>query len=655
MSPTEIAYRVGRALGVRLEQAQLSHVRSMPRPNLSMRPVGWIAPIPAIQPQSYLTAAERLARGRFDVFTMLDVDLGTPPRWNRDPKTGIEAPLQFGKRLDYRDTHLVGDIKYLWEPNRHLHLVTLAQAHALTSGSPSRISTHLGVIRTHLQSWFDACPTGQGANWSSALELALRLINWSLCWQLIGGIESPLFAGAEGRLVRSRWLASIYDHQRHIAGHFSLHSSANNHLIGEASGLFIAAVTWPQWQQSPRWQGTAKAILEREVQLQNGDDGVNREQAVAYQQFELELLILSLIAGNANGSAFSATYRGRIESMIGYLAAIMDCAGNIPMIGDADDGQAVRLNPARDGDQLRALMGLGSILFRRADFKIKAGSLDDNARWLLGQRADEIFDALSPNDVTHPLQGSFPIGGYYILGRDFGSRDEIRLIADAGPLGYQRIAAHGHADALSFTLSLGGHEVFIDPGTYAYHGDRYWRDYFRGTSAHNTVRIDEIDQSESGGNFLWLTHAKAVCVVWESTPEQDVFEGWHDGYQRLSDPVRHTRRIVLNKASRMILIEDRLSMRGTHLIELNFHLSDQCTVRSLGRSYAITCGRKTIVLGLPASHGDGAAASELIYCGNAEVPSGWISRQFDSKVPAPTIRWCERIHGSVVLCSTIFC
>jgi len=28
------------------------------------------------------------------------VDLGTPPRWNRDPKTGIEAPLEFGKTLD---------------------------------------------------------------------------------------------------------------------------------------------------------------------------------------------------------------------------------------------------------------------------------------------------------------------------------------------------------------------------------------------------------------------------------------------------------------------------------------------------------------------------------------------------------------------------
>ena len=72
--------------------------------------------------------------------------VGTPPRWNRDPKTGIEAPLEFGKLLDYRDADVVGDIKYLWEPNRHLHLVTLAQAWVLTG---RRI--YLEVLQEHLE------------------------------------------------------------------------------------------------------------------------------------------------------------------------------------------------------------------------------------------------------------------------------------------------------------------------------------------------------------------------------------------------------------------------------------------------------------------------------------------------------------------------
>src|SRR6185312_10203661 len=58
----------------------------------------------------YTRAADRILDGRFDVFALEDASLGFPPRWNVDPKTGIEAPLDFGFGLDYRDARRVGDI-----------------------------------------------------------------------------------------------------------------------------------------------------------------------------------------------------------------------------------------------------------------------------------------------------------------------------------------------------------------------------------------------------------------------------------------------------------------------------------------------------------------------------------------------------------------
>ncbi|MEG1114032.1 MAG: heparinase, partial [Janthinobacterium sp.] len=72
-----------------------------------------------------LAAAERILDGRWRVFSMHDAPLGFPPEWNRDPKTGTLAPMILGKAIDYRSEALVGDIKYLWEPSRHLELVTL--------------------------------------------------------------------------------------------------------------------------------------------------------------------------------------------------------------------------------------------------------------------------------------------------------------------------------------------------------------------------------------------------------------------------------------------------------------------------------------------------------------------------------------------------
>ena len=48
---------------------------------------------------------------------------------------------------------------------------------------------------------------------------------------------------------------------RFVRAHYSLYSSANNHLIGEATGVFVAALTWPYWEEAAAWRGEALAIL----------------------------------------------------------------------------------------------------------------------------------------------------------------------------------------------------------------------------------------------------------------------------------------------------------------------------------------------------------------------------------------------------------
>ena len=633
MTPAEIAYRALRAIQARAERSGIALEREAPAPDLAAQPNAWIKTNTQINPTSLVAAAERIVHGAIDVFALKDVRLGTPPRWNRDPKTGIEAPLEYGKLLDYRNADVVGDIKYLWEPNRHLHLVTLAQAYALT-----RKSAYLDTLVEHLDSWFLACPYGYGPNWSSALEVVMRLINWSAAWQLIGKENIP-------EEFRDRWLRSIYQHAQFIRGWFSLHSSANNHLIGEAAALFITALTWPYWPAARAWLAVSKGILEREALAQNAPDGVNREQAVSYQQFVLDLLLLCMLAGKANKQWFSADYESRIELMLDYLASIMDAGGNVPMFGDSDDALALRLAPGEDFCPYKSLLATGALLFRRGDFKLKAGRLDDKTRWLFGESADAEFARLDAETTRLPPRQTFPEGGYFVLGCGFETADEIRLVADAGPLGYRTIAAHGHADALSFSLSAGGLEFLVDPGTYAYHTQERWRSYFRGTAAHNTVRIDGLDQSVPGGNFMWLAKARAGCSLWLSSPEKDSFEGWHDGYMRLDDPVKHRRLIELDKRGRRVLIEDTLDMGEEHDVELFFHCSERCSVDAVPGGFVVGQQGATIKIILPELDG----AETGIYRGSLAPLAGWISRAFDSRQPAPTIVWHARLSSRAVL------
>lgn len=625
MSPAELAYRVQQRVEAQLQKAGLFTARHVPKPDVTRSSQPWNFAGAHIDRAPYVEAAERILEGRLDVFALDAAPLGHPPQWNRDPRTGTVAPLRFGKTLDYRNEALVGDIKYLWEPSRHLHLVTLAQAYYLT-GEPR----YVAGLQRHLNSWWEACPYLMGPHWTSSLELAIRLINWSWAWHLLGGFNGPILGSAAHRELRERWLNSIYQHAHFIGGHFSRFSSANNHLIGEAAGLFVASVMWPHWPDCDRWREQAFAVLVEEALRQNTEDGVNREQTTSYQQFVLDFLLLAALCGQANGIEFPASYRERLQRMMEFIAAVRDSGGHVPMIGDADDGFVVRLAPQREHCPFQSLLATGAVLFDREDFKAAAAYCDDKTRWLLGAAGEARFEQLGAG--TSARARSFPEGGYYILGGDFGTASERLMVIDAGPLGYLSLAAHGHADALALTLSLGGLEFLVDPGTFAYHTQKVWRDYFRGTAAHNTLRVDGEDQSVIGGNFMWTHHANARCELLANGETEDRFVGSHDGYARLTDPVVHRREIAWDKNAELILIEDILECAKDHAVEQFWHFAENVNVDLDGHTVRASQDGWVLTIELDPSWSDVASVR-----GRETPPLGWVSRRFDVKVPTTTV------------------
>lgn len=642
MRPAEVIYRLKQVVQSKFEQAGFGLADPGGRKDDACgKP--WLGILPkGFDEVAYCAAGDRILRGEFHLFSLGEVCLGFPPQWNRDPKTGTYAPIVFGKSIDYRDERIVGDIKYLWELNRHLELVTVAQAWYL-----SKDVKYLNGCRVFLDSWFQQCSYPYGPNWVSSLEHAIRLINWSYAWHLLGGDESPLFDGERGRNFRSRWLHAIYQHLYFINGHFSRYSSANNHLMGEYAGLFVGAVTWPMWLESARWIELAKSGLEYEAVMQNTSDGVNREQATWYHHEVADMLLHCGLIGRANGYEFSKTYWERLEAMLEYLASIMDVAGHVPMFGDADDAVIVRLGKEFDSNVYQSLLATGAVLFGRSDLKIKAQRFDDKSRWLLGDDAAIKFDELPIENARMPVRREFPEGGYWVLGDQFETEREVRIVADAGPIGYLSIAAHGHADALSFTLSIHGREILIDPGTYAYHTQKAWRNYFRGTSAHNTLRVDSQDQSLIGGNFLWLRHANAHCERYVSTAERDEWVASHDGYQGLRVPVLHRRRIILDKRAAEIWVEDILENSGDHSVEIFWHLAEDCSAEVGQGEWIVRTGNVVVRFRMP----DDLETKQVR--GLDSPPLGWISRRFDEKQPITTLVSSGRITGRVLLSTRI--
>lgn len=643
MSVAEIAHRSQKTIDNSAQRLGFGTAQVTPEPVFVDVPCFFGEVPQGIDRESYVRDAEQILEGKIDILSRRQVDVGAVPRWNRNAITGENAPMSFGKSLNYRDSGLVGDIKYIWVPNRHLQWVTLAQAYHLTHDS-----RFLEGLEVQLRSWLEQVPYLRGPNWTSSLELAIRLINWAFVWHLTGGNASPLFDGERGTALKSRWMQSVFQQVHFIKGHLSRHSSANNHLIGELAGVFIATSVWPFWKEFESWRGKAREELIEETLKQNTEDGVNREQAIFYQQFVLDFLLIAGLAGKAGGDDMPGQYWSRIESMLGFLAAVMDCAGNVPMIGDADDGYVTRLARDEQFDGYRSLLATGAILFGHSGFKEKAKSLDDKTLWLLGPDSPKIWEDIQPSDSGSRSPGSFKDGGYYLLGKGFGGDEEILAIFDAAPLGYLSICAHGHADALSFTLSVAGKEILVDPGTYAYQTKPEWRNYFRSTAAHNTVTVDGHSQSVPGGNFMWLTKASTTLDSWESTVQYDRVVASHNGYLRLPDPVAHKRSLHFDKSEDKITVADDFQCDKSHTIRRYWHFSEECKVEQSQSEVRVTNEDVVVLLRID----DPDTTIEILEGCTAPI-AGWISRNFDVKVPTVTVVCTNSIAGTCSLQSEI--
>jgi len=587
-------------------------------------------------------AATRLMNGDLEVFGRTVAMRDGIPDWNADPVTGTRIGLTFGPFIDFRHVGDGVDIKYLWEINRHLWWVTLAQCYTL-----SHDAAYLHRLRTLLTSWLNACPYPLGANWSSPVEHGVRLVNWSAVWHLVGGASSPMFDGEDGRRLRDQWLDSIIQHIQFVSQNYSLYSSANNHLVGEATGVFVAAHTWDRWLPARRLREQAKRILEREALRQFSEDGVNLEQAIGYHKFCLQFLLAAALAARANHDDFSSAFWSRIENAMTFLASMMDSAGNVPAIGDSDDGEVWRFGQGATFDSFKSLLAIGAALFARGDLQAKVDSVgaanDPQVPWLLTA-------APPPVDLSglRELPTRFEVGGYVVLGNDLHDSNEFRVTFDCGPLGFNRIAGHGHADALSVLVSWGGESLLVDSGTYCYNAAPQYRQFFRGTRAHNTLLVDDLDQSDYGGSFLWLRDVNSTVMSTATSPDQSV-HAMHDGYARLHDPVTHHRRVTLISHAGRLLIEDWLDCRSEHEVELLWHAAPgaRFSRTEKNKGWMLEGARHALRVEFDAD----LEASVIEGC--ESPPQGWVSSRFYEKRPSQVLCVRMRLSPRQVISTTI--
>jgi Heparinase II/III-like protein/Heparinase II/III N-terminus len=532
-----------------------------------------------------------------------------PDFWHVDPKDGELFPQRDAYCFDCPFRHGVNtrEIKRIWELNRLQFMVPLAAGAVIADDQRS-----VELVFQLIGSWMEGNPPFRGLNWSSGIELALRVISVALSLSIIG-IER---LDEETRIAA---LQFFFAHVDWIKRFPSLYSSANNHRIAELTGLVIGTTMAPEIPGATRIREESWRELLVEIDRQIHPDGVGAEQSLGYTAFAIELFLLAAATYGCENDLPGATV-ARLSAWADHALWLMDIDAKVPALGDFDDCRAIATTQAPEPRYVASIVSVVASCIDRHDLAPPAK--DPSIR-------DVILGSAGISQTHRVGLRSFPIGGYSVI-RETGEVPVV-LTFDHAPVGYLSIAAHGHADALAVWLSVGNQPIFVDAGTYLYHSGKALRDKFRETEVHNTLTLDGRSSSRPSGPFNWATKANARLIALASGPTTRAVAE-HDGYVSRYG-VRHRRAIEFDGTSRFTITDELLGPLEDRKVTVSFLLDPTCQARLDSDGNVLISGHGRSIARLISA----GPLKPRIVRGEEKSGRGFVSPSFGVRVPADQI------------------
>ena len=341
--------------------------------------------------------------------------------------------------------------------------------------------------------WILENPPSKGVGWDP-YPTSLRMVNW-IKWALNENDLSAMCA--ESLYNQARWLMKRVEW--HLLG---------NHLFTNAKALVFAGVFF-KGNEANKWLKKGISIIHQQLCEQILKDGGHFELSPMYHAIFLEdildlINILQSLENKINDDSLDIL-KSHVNRMLNWLSVMIHPDGDISFFNDA----ALKIAP----------------------------------------RLSEIIEYTSRLQIDYPASLSCDSLSSFTSGVDVKLLQEsgyIRLksssavsILDVATIGPDYLPGHGHADVLSFELSIFNKRVIVNSGTFCYQ-DGKERQQLRQTSAHSTVEINNESSSEVWGSFRVGRRAYPFDLKIKKTLHDVEVACSHDGYQRFpSKPVHH--------------------------------------------------------------------------------------------------------------------
>lgn len=376
--------------------------------------------------------------------------------------------------------------------------------------------------------WIHNSPVRPNSTGWEPYPISLRIVNWLKFFSRFSDIPEEAKASL---LLQTINLKRQIEH--HIGG---------NHLWANGKALWFAGI----FLKKPEFAEVGKKIIFKEIDRQFLPDGGHFELSPMYHAILtedlLDLINLCKNSAQPKNEQNLSILKIKASRAMGWLRALVDDKGLFPLLNDAALGVAASY----------------------AELLEYAHRLGVNSR--LGEVGTVGLGPWSGKNLS----------GYWLL-----NNGPFRVIWDTAPLGPDHLLGHTHCDMLSVLLDFEGQNIWTDTGVSGYEEGEQ-RQYERGTSAHNTVVLDGLEQAE-----LW----KSFRVGRRGYPNNFSREGQtlrcsHTGFEIWQSGLSHERMLSFFDAGFELV--DGVKGPGHHRFKAFFHFAPEVCLEPYGEgSYLI--------------------------------------------------------------------
>jgi hypothetical protein len=364
-------------------------------------------------------------------------------------------PVHLSTVLTWKENPL-SNRSWQWQFHQLIFYIDLLAAHSKTEEAK-----YLDRLVELLTSWYDCNYAEEHPSEMSWHDhtTALRLRSLIYIWEYLRNSEYNItedFANILLNLIETH--CNVLSVEKFYMKH-------NNHGFDQSLFLYLASMTFPEFENAKQWHDIAFDRLVDEVGIAFTSEGIHVENSPSYLVGMIQRVDLASKMIQHYEPENNIELNDIINNALKALAYLVHPNGTLPMLGDTDPGTRIpALNHLKNNTNFQ--------LFQYVHSQAQRGKVGENL-------PDAVFEE----------------SGYTVLRDKWHEKDTyddmIHLVFKCSFLS----TFHRHDDDLNFILHGLGEEWFVDGGIYKYNEQDPYRKYLRSAKSHNIPVIPNAEVS----------------------------------------------------------------------------------------------------------------------------------------------------------------